>query len=252
MAIILNIETATQVCSVALADAGQLLALKESSAKNSHSSTITLFIEEVLKTAGINLSTLDAIAVSAGPGSYTGLRIGVATAKGLCYALGRPLIAVSTLKAMAEGMRHEARGTRHQVSGSRPQPSGILHLTSEHPFQYCPMIDARRMEVFNALYDESLKEIREPRAEIINENSFSDLLARHKIIFGGDGAEKCKLILGNHKNAIFLEGFQTSASYMIALSEDKFHKKQFEDPAYFEPFYLKDFVAGKPRVKGLH
>lgn len=258
MAIILNIETATQVCSVALADGGKLLAIKETSAKNSHSSVITLFIEEVLKSAGIDFAALDAIAVSAGPGSYTGLRIGVATAKGLCYALGKPLIGVSTLQALASGLWLLASGFWMSERRGDPAFEG-LDAKSKRPVAssqklvlFCPMIDARRMEVFNALYDESLNEIREPRAEIIHENSFDDLLKDHTIIFGGDGADKCKAILGNHKNATFLDGFQTSAKFMIALSEEKFLKKQFEDPAYFEPYYLKDFVAGKPRVKGLH
>jgi tRNA threonylcarbamoyladenosine biosynthesis protein TsaB len=228
MPLILHIETATIVCSVALSKDGQLLALKESETKNSHSSELTLFIDEVVKSPGFVLADLDAIAISEGPGSYTGLRIGVATAKGLCYALDKPLIGIPTLKAMAAGMPHT------------PSPS-----------LYCPMIDARRMEVFSAIFDDKGNEIRDTRAEIIDENSFHEYLAKNKMVFAGDGAEKCKQYLENHPNAVFLSGFKPSAKFMIAFAEEKYSNQLFENLAYFEPFYLKDFVAGKPRVKGL-
>lgn len=233
MSLILNIETATSVCSVALARDGQLLGLKESNSKNSHASVLTLFMDEVINTAGIILSDLDAIAVSEGPGSYTGLRIGVAAAKGLCYALEKPLIGVSTLRAMALGMVH-------------PVPADQLaHIL------YCPMIDARRMEVYCAIFDEKGKDIREIRAEIIDENSFMEYLGKNRIVFAGDGSLKCRPLFDKHPNAVFSEDFQTSARFMISLSEEKFSKKIFEDIAYFEPYYLKNFIAGKPRVKGL-
>jgi tRNA threonylcarbamoyladenosine biosynthesis protein TsaB len=231
--LILNIETATGVCSVALARDGQLLGLKESNMKNSHASVLTLFMDEVIKTADIALSDLDAIAVSEGPGSYTGLRIGVAAAKGLCYALEKPLIGVNTLRAMAIGMVHPVPAD---------QPAYIL---------YCPMIDARRMEVYCAIFDEKGKEIRETRAEIIDENSFMEYLGKNRIVFAGDGALKCRPLFDKHPNAVFSEDFQASARFMISLSEEKFSQKNFEDLAYFEPYYLKDFIAGKPRVKGL-
>lgn len=237
MSLILNIETATGVCSVALARDGQLLGLKESDTKNSHASVLTLFIDEVIKTAGITLSDLDAIAVSEGPGSYTGLRIGVAAAKGLCYALEKPLIGVSTLRAMAIGMPHPP-----PPSPSREGEINIL---------YCPMIDARRMEVYCAIFDEKGKEIRETRAEIIDENSFMEYLGKNRIVFAGDGALKCRPLFDKHPNAVFSEDFQVSARFMISLSEEKFSQKIFEDIVYFEPYYLKDFIAGKPRVKGL-
>ena len=240
MALILHIETATQVCSVALSSSGKVLGLKESDAKNSHSSILTVFIDEMIKTAGVALSDIDAVAVSKGPGSYTGLRIGVAAAKGLCFALDKPLIAVSTLQAMGRGMRDTGCGIRSTGTDENNLPR-----------LFCPMIDARRMEVFCALFDKDGKEIRETRAEIIDENSFSNYLEKNRIVFAGDGALKCRPLLDSHPNAVFAEDFQVSAKFMIAFSEEKYSQKKFEDLAYFEPYYLKDFIAGKPRVKGL-
>ena len=233
MSLILNIETATAVCSVALAKDGQLLGLKESNTRNNHSSALPLFIDEVIKRTNVSLTDIDAIAVSEGPGSYTGLRIGVAAAKGLCYALEKPLIGVSTLRAMAYGMAHR---------DSAITTAYIL---------FCPMIDARRMEFYCAIFDEKGNEIREVRAEIINETSFMKFLEKNKIVFAGDGALKCRSLFEKHPNAVFAEDFQTSAKFMIPLSEEKSLQKKFEDLAYFEPYYLKDFIAGKPRVKGL-
>jgi tRNA threonylcarbamoyladenosine biosynthesis protein TsaB len=171
---ILSLETATNVCSVALSCNGQLLSLRESSVKNAHSSVLTVFIEECFKSGGIKPSEIDAIAVSEGPGSYTGLRIGVATAKGLCYALDKSLIAIPTLKAMASGMLDSAVGSRQLAVGRF----------------FCPMIDARRMEVFSSIFNTELTEIREIMAEIIDETSFTDILKEHIIIFAGDGAAK--------------------------------------------------------------
>ena len=235
MPTLLHIETATNVCSVALSFNGQVLSLWESSVKNAHSSILTTFIEECFKSAGIKTSEIDAIAVSEGPGSYTGLRIGVATAKGLCYALDKSLIAIPTLKAMASGMLDSVHGTRHSVLGT------LL----------CPMIDARRMEVFSSVFNSGLVEIRKTLAEIIDETSFSELLLENPILFAGDGAAKCRPFLEENENACFLDDFRVSASYMITLAEKKFLCGDFENLAYFEPFYLKDFIAGKPRVKGL-
>lgn len=231
MALILCIETATDVCSTALLHDGKILGTRESSIRNAHSAMLTVFIDELIKSSGSLITDLDAIAVSMGPGSYTGLRIGVATAKGLCYALGKPLIAVPTLQAMAAGIP--------------PPASRIPHLT-------CPMIDARRMEVYCAVYDQEGNELREVRAEIIGEGSFGDLLENNFIVFGGDGAEKCRHLLGAHPNALFLDDFQTSARFMNSQANNKYLQRDFVDLAYFEPFYLKDFVAGKPRVKGLN
>jgi tRNA threonylcarbamoyladenosine biosynthesis protein TsaB len=229
---ILHIETATQVCSVALSSGNELLQLKESSEKNSHSTTVTVFIDEVMKSAGISFPELDAIAVSMGPGSYTGLRIGVSTAKGICYAVDKPLIAIGTLHSMAAGAK----------KGMEPATTPTL---------LCPMIDARRMEVYTALYSTDLKVSREIRAEIIDENSFRDELAQYQIWFFGDGAAKCKPILGSHPNARFIDDFQPSAAHMVNIAEEKFHRSEFEDVVYFEPYYLKDFIPGIPKVKGL-
>ena len=233
---ILNIETATSICSVALTKNNELLSLRESDDKNSHSSKLTLFIDEVIKEVDINYTDLDAIAVSKGPGSYTGLRIGVSTAKGLCYALDKPLISVGTLQAMALGMAEKF----------------ITENLYEKPVLFCPMIDARRMEVYSALYDSNNKEVREIRAEIIDKNSFSEFLQNNEIIFFGDGASKCKQVLAHRKNAIFIDNFFPSASFITEIANLKFKNKDFEDVAYFEPFYLKDFIPGKPKVKGLY
>jgi tRNA threonylcarbamoyladenosine biosynthesis protein TsaB len=231
LAKILHIETATQVCSVALSDDGKLLGIRESSEKNSHSATVTVFIDEVMKAAGMTYGELDAVAVSMGPGSYTGLRIGVSTAKGICFAVDKPLIGISTLQSMAAGMQ------------GFPTPG--------FPTLFCPMIDARRMEVYNALYRPDLALFREVSADIIGEDSFSDELLKFRVIFAGDGAAKCKPVLGHHPNALFIDEFQVSATHMIRLAEEKFSRTEFEDVAYFEPYYLKDFIPGIPKIKGL-
>lgn len=231
MATILNIETSTRVCSAALALDGKVVVLEESYTRNSHAENITLFSEKAVKDAGLSFRELDAIAVSKGPGSYTGLRIGVSTAKGYCYALDKPLISIGTLKAMAAGM--------------------IENENNADDFLYCPMIDARRMEVYAAVFDTNLNKVKKTEAVIVDENSFHDLLSANKIIFAGDGAAKCRGGLSHGQNAFFKDGFYPSAAFMATLSEHKFNKQNFEDVAYFEPFYLKDFVAGIPGVKGL-
>ncbi len=232
MALILNIETSTKSCSVAIGQKGQVIANKETYAENSHSSILTTFIKDVFKKTQFEFHDLDAIAISKGPGSYTGLRIGVSTAKGLCYALDKPLISINTLKAMAYGI------TTNYES------------INEASVFFCPMIDARRMEVYSAIYDINNNEIRKTKAEIITKNSFSDILNKHKMIFFGNGADKCKSMVSN-KNALFIDDISASAVNMITLAENKFLKKTFEDIAYFEPFYLKDFIPGKPKIKGL-
>ncbi len=199
---------------------------------------LTVFIEEVTRESGISPGELDAIAVSMGPGSYTGLRIGVAAAKGLCYALDKPLVAIPTLQAMAAGMNDELKIKNFE-------------LFSEIPCLVCPMIDARRMEVYCAVYDGKNREVEPVRPEIIDENSFGNLLARNRIVFGGEGAAKCKPDLETHPNALFIDGFASSARHMHTMAATKLSQSHFENLAYFEPFYLKDFVAGKPRIKGL-
>lgn len=218
---------------MALSENGQLKLLRESSEKNIHSSVITVFIEAMMSESGWPFPSLDAVSVSMGPGSYTGLRIGVSTAKGICYALDKPLIAIGTLQAMAAGM------------------AGTPSLSTGTPSLFCPMIDAKRMEVYSALYDQGLHPFREILAEIITEESFHEEFRDHTVVFAGDGASKCRPLLQNHPNAVFLDDFRPSAKFMIPLAEEKFRLRQFENTAYFEPFYLKDFIPGIPRVKGL-
>jgi tRNA threonylcarbamoyladenosine biosynthesis protein TsaB len=234
MALILNIETSTEVCSVSLAENGNLVVLKESNEGFNHSKSLTVFIEELFLEKDLKINSLDAVAVSKGPGSYTGLRIGVSVAKGLCYGLNIPLISVCSLEMMAV---HTAGNLEKYVSER-----------SSLSFLFCPMIDARRMEVYTALYNTEGKEIRPVSAEIIEENFLSELLDKHQILFFGNGAEKCKDRI-NHQNALFTGPAETSAQFMQAISELKFKKKEFEDVAYFEPFYLKNFVATIPKDK---
>jgi len=248
MSLILALETATPVCSVALSHYGEILSLRETIALNAHSSVLTVFIEDVFRESSLHYTDLNAVSVSMGPGSYTGLRIGVAAAKGLCYALDKPLIAVPTLEAMAAGM------TNYPSPDPSPKREGsnCQLPTANCQLLFCPMIDARRMEVYCAVYDENLTEIRPTEAVIVDEHSFDDLLTGHKIIFAGNGAEKCREVLSHQPNISFLEDFQASARFMIPISEKRFHENRFENLAYFEPFYLKNFVAGKPKVKGLN
>lgn len=229
MSLILQIETATASCSVSLANNGSVIAFKEINERNKHAEVITLFINEVLVSAGKNYSDLDAVAVSCGPGSYTGLRIGVSVAKGLCFALDIPLIAIETLTAMAHGAVNNNSGWLDQET--------LL----------CPMIDARRMEVFTSIFNAKGEKIQNTSAEIINEDSFADLLQTQKMLFFGDGAEKCSDRLNKNANAVFLPGFINSATYLAQLADNKFKDKSFESVAYFEPFYLKDFIAGKKK-----
>jgi tRNA threonylcarbamoyladenosine biosynthesis protein TsaB len=221
MSLILNIETATPVCSVALGRDGTLLVHKTSSEHNIHSEKLTVFIENIMLECGFDFNMLDAIAVSEGPGSYTGLRIGASVAKGLCYGLDKPLISIKTLQAMAYGMS--------------------IHCPDENAL-YCPMIDARRMEVYTALYDFKGNEIETTTAKVIDAMSFQDVLAKQKVLFAGDGMEKCKEVIKS-PNSLFLEQFCHSSEWMIPLAEAKWKSKQFADTAYFEPFYLKEFQA---------
>lgn len=221
MGYILNIETATKNCSVALAKEGKTIICKEIAEEGySHAERLHVFIEAIIKEAGIALKDLSAIAVSQGPGSYTGLRIGVSAAKGLCYALDIPLIAVDTLQALAS-----------QVTIS----SGLI----------IPMIDARRMEVYSAIFSPTLEKKREVLAQIIDENSFEDL--QETVYFVGDCAEKCQSVL-NKDNYVFLEDIKyPSAKEMSALSYEKFKINDTVDVAYFEPYYLKDFMITAPK-----
>lgn len=226
---ILQIETATTVCSVALARNEQVIAYKQINQRNIHAEVITVFIDELLAAEGFTYNDLDAIAVSCGPGSYTGLRIGISTAKGLCFALDKPLIAIETLEAMAYGV----------INDPEINTDGLL---------LCPMIDARRMEVYTAIFNSKGERIKPTAAEIIDENSFGELLKTNKILFFGDGADKCEPILGNNPNAQFLMNFTNSAIHLTQKAAGKFIANDFEDVAYFEPYYLKDFIAGKKAV----
>jgi len=355
MSIILGIETATKICSVAISDDEKLLAIKEEGGAYSHAEKLTVFIQDVLKQAGKSLQDIDVVAVSKGPGSYTGLRIGVSTAKGLCYALGIPLIAVDTLQAMAkntppnlpstdgEGMpryyttdsqrwnlllekakEHRKKPTeaemvlwkflrakqlgfkfrrQHPVDRFIPdfvciekkliiEVDGKIHdfqkeedkvrteILNENGFKvirfkneeiicnidevvlkiitqlqslpsgeikrdllFSPMIDARRMEVYTALYDKNNNLVEEITAKIIDEHSFAEHLKNNKILFFGDGAEKCKEVLSKNKNALFSELGMPSAKTINEIALQKLNKKELEDVAYFEPYYLKDFIA---------
>tara|TARA_R110000868_G_scaffold52522_1_gene165775 strand:- start:427 stop:1098 length:672 start_codon:yes stop_codon:yes gene_type:complete len=221
MALILNLETATTNCSVSIAKDGRLLALKEfDSADYSHAEQLHLFIESVLKEANVSLKELQAIAVSKGPGSYTGLRIGVSAAKGLCFSLDLPLIAVPTLESMA---------------------TQNINCNVDY---IIPVLDARRMEVYSCVFDADLNEIRETRAEIIDTNSFMEYSEKGLTLILGSGAEKCEGIL-QHSNFLFNSTTVPSAKEMAMLSYKKFKAGNFENVAYFEPYYLKDFILQK-------
>lgn len=218
MATILNIETSTKNCSVSLSIGGSCISLREENDGNySHAEKLHVFIDEILKEQNLNVSNLDAIAVGKGPGSYTGLRIGVSTAKGLAYSAEIPLISVHTLKSLAKTITIE---------------KGLI----------VPMIDARRLEVYSAVFNKEANFVREVEAKIINESSYQELLAEQPVYFLGDGAAKCKEII-KHANANFIDDKFPSAKEMCALSYEKFQTKDFEDVAYFEPFYLKDFIV---------
>ena len=227
---ILLIETATQVCSVAIANDGKIVAHRESAEPNAHSSRLTPFVDEMLHELSISANELDAVCVSSGPGSYTGLRIGVSTAKGICYALGKPLLSVPTLFSMAQQYYH-----------LHPDYSGLV----------CPMIDARRMECYTMIVDNG-SIVRDTQADIITEGVYNQFLDRGEVMFIGDGAEKTRSLLGIHPNARYDRDLRISAEGMLIIAEDKLHKGDTEDVAYFEPFYLKDFVAKKSVVHGLY
>ena len=235
--LILHIETATDICSVALSEGDRQLSLVESGQDRSHASLLNIFIRQAVAQAGKELKDLNAIAVSKGPGSYTGLRIGVSTAKGLAYALEIPLLASGTLENMAFASASHA---------------AVRELITIHGDQLllCPMLDARRMEVYAGFYNLKSSIFREVSADIIDEGSYQEILASHQVCFFGNGADKCKAVL-NHPSAHFIDGINPSASSMITPILQKYELKIFEDVAYFEPFYLKDFIATIPKKKVL-
>ena len=225
---ILLIETSTALCSTALAENGAIISYRESSAPKAHASLTAVFIDEMLKENGISIADCDAVCVSMGPGSYTGLRVGVSTAKGLCFGSGKPLMAVGTLntlvaQAIAEGL----------------VPEGCRYIV--------PMIDARRMEVYTAVFSPDCQQITETQPVIVDENSFTSLLEEGTVLFIGDGAGKCADVI-KHPNANFVQCWP-KADAMLMPALDEYKEKRFKDVAYFEPFYLKEFVATVSKKK---
>lgn len=227
---ILCIETSTSICSVALCDSNRVIALRENTENKSHASLLTVYIDEILKSERIIASDLEAVAVSKGPGSYTGLRIGVSAAKGITYAASLPLIGIDTTLSMFYGLPDNIRESR-----------GVDNVSL-----FVPMLDARRMEVYYAIYRNDGTMVKNISAEIINENSFADIPESVRIVLFGDGASKCRPVL-QRKNIAFADEFRISAAFMQKPAYDHFRSGRFEDVAYFEPFYLKDFIATVPR-----
>lgn len=227
MALILSIETGTDVCSVALANDGELMALRESDEGRDHAKKVALFVDELLRETGVQPDDLDAIAVGKGPGSYTGLRIGVSFAKGMCYALNIPLIAVGSLDALTEVARED-------------YDAGILDIEEEEwaKAKLCPLVDARRMEVYAEVFDNEGKALTDVAAEVVTEDSFKEW-RKDKFVIFGNGAKKCTELLSD---AIFVD-IAPSARGIVRLAEESFKAQKFEDLAYFEPFYLKEFLV---------
>ena len=225
MSIILHIETSTNVCSVALSENGRCLFSKSNAEGMNHAALLSVFIAEALEVLKSDDKKPDAVAVSSGPGSYTGLRIGVSTAKGLCYGYGIPLIAVSTLEVLT---------------------AQALQSVLDQNVLYCPMIDARRMEVYAAFYNADMEIKREISADIIDSDSYADMLDKQPVYFFGNGVEKCKSTL-THPNARFIDNLVPLAENMISFAEKAFADNNFVDVAYFEPFYLKEFQTTTPK-----
>lgn len=226
MALILNIETATAVCSVCVSNDNEILAIQEINEGLKHAENLHPFIEEVLQQAGLKPKDLNAIALSKGPGSYTGLRIGSSAAKGLCYALQIPLLGIDTLQAMT------------CIAREQVQEKAL----------YCPMLDARRQEVYTAVYNQELEVKEEVQALIVNEESIQFLKQENKICFFGEGMPKCKTVLSTLPNALFLDNIIPSSQYIAQLANEQYKKKIFEDPAYFEPLYLKEFFTTAKKI----
>lgn len=227
MSCILHIETSTRVCSVALSEDGANIFEKADFEGPSHAVLLGSFVDEALSFADSHAMPLDAVAVSCGPGSYTGLRIGVSMAKGICYARDCKLLAIPTLELLCV-------------------PVLLYHDELPEDALLVPMIDARRMEVYSAVYDRALKAVRPVGADIIDEHSYAEFLAEHPVYFFGDGAAKCQDTI-KHPNAHFLPNIQPIARNMFPLAEKRIALGNFEDVAYFEPFYLKEFVASTPK-----
>ena len=227
MSYILNIETSTDVCSVAISDSGQVIFNKEDHSGPNHAVKLGVYVDEALDFLDSHGLPLEAVAVSCGPGSYTGLRIGVSMAKGICYGRGVKLIAVPTLELMAVPV----------LLGEHPEEEDALII---------PMLDARRMEVYTEVLDRALKVVRPIQADIVDADTYKEYLDKHPVYFFGNGAAKCMETI-NHPNAHLVEGIEPLAKNMAPLAEKRFVEGKFEDVAYFVPFYLKDFVAKMPK-----
>lgn len=229
---LLQLETATSVCSVCITENGVVIGLEESHEKNSHASVLHVFIDRLLKKFQLPYSAIDAIVVSMGPGSYTGLRIGVAAAKGFGFALDKPVIAINTLESMTAHFQNHYRETREKKN--------VL---------FCPMIDARRQEVYTSCYNREGNEVSPTQALILTADSFHKELEDHSICFFGDGSEKFKDLISRHPNAFFYEHFKASSEGLTIPALRAYKTGKFIDLAYFEPFYLKDFVPGVPKAQ---
>ena len=227
MSCILHIETSTNVCSVAVSEDGKVIFDKADRTGNNHAEALGSFVDEAMSFADSHAIPLDAVAVSSGPGSYTGLRIGVSMAKGVCYALNLPLLSVPTLELMCV-------------------PVLLRNEEIEDEALLCPMIDARRMEVYAALYDRALKPVRDIQADVVDADTYRQWLEDRPVYFFGNGAAKCMDTI-NHPNAHLIEGIEPVAKWMMPLAERKMLNDIHEDVAYFVPYYLKDFVAKQPK-----
>ena len=227
MSCILHIETSTNVCSVAVSEDGKVIFDKADRTGNTHAEALGSFVDEAMSFADSHAIPLDAVAVSSGPGSYTGLRIGVSMAKGVCYALNLPLLSVPTLELMCV-------------------PVLLRNEEIEDEALLCPMIDARRMEVYAALYDRALKPVRDIQADVVDADTYRQWLEDRPVYFFGNGAAKCMDTI-NHPNAHLIEGIEPVAKWMMPLAERKMLNDIHEDVAYFVPYYLKDFVAKQPK-----
>lgn len=227
MSCILHLETSTDVCSVAVSQEGTCIFKEEDHSGPNHAVKLGVFAQDALSFADSHAIPVDAVAVSCGPGSYTGLRIGVSMAKGICYGHNIPLLAIPTLELLCV-------------------PVLLGHEEIEDNALLCPMIDARRMEVYSAIYDRALRTVRETRADVVDETTYKEWLDERPVYFFGNGAEKCASVL-NHQNAHIIKGVEPLAKWMFPLAEKRMLQEQFEDVAYFVPFYLKDFVAKMPK-----
>lgn len=225
---IILIETSTALCSTALAEDGKIISYRESTAPKAHASLTAVFIKEMLDEHGLTMADCDAVCVSMGPGSYTGLRVGVSTAKGLCFGSGKPLLAVGTLDTLV-----------WQAISEGQLPCGCKYIV--------PMVDARRMEVYTAVFSTEGKQLTETEPHIVTVESFADKLAEGPVLFIGDGAEKCRAVL-THPNAHFVQCCPKASAMLIPATEE-YRTQHFRDVAYFEPFYLKEFVATVSRKK---